>query len=122
MKYKKIQNKYVIKIDKGEEVVNALKKFCRANKIRFGVISGIGATNKVTLDYVDTETKKHELRELIGEHRITDFSGKISFSKGRVHLDTDVSILDSHDKVFGGSLSSAFVSDTCEVIIDTVKK
>ena len=32
MEYKKFGNKYVMRIDKGEEIVDTLKKFCQDEK------------------------------------------------------------------------------------------
>lgn len=36
MKLKKFKNKLVVRIGKGEEIVDTLKQLCKKNKIRFG--------------------------------------------------------------------------------------
>ena len=49
MNYKRFKNKYIIRLDKGEEIVQTLKHFCKKHKIKLGYISGIGATNKAEI-------------------------------------------------------------------------
>ena len=48
MDFQKIGSKFIVRIDKGEEIVDTLTKFCLDNNITLGSISGIGATNDAT--------------------------------------------------------------------------
>ena len=57
MDYKKFNNKYVVRLDKGEELVEELKKFCKDQKIKLGSISGLGATDKITIGLFDVKDK-----------------------------------------------------------------
>lgn len=57
MKSKKIASKWIVRIDKGEEVVETLKNFCKEKGIKLGSISGIGATNKVVIGLFNTGEK-----------------------------------------------------------------
>jgi len=45
MNYKKFGKKYVIRINKGEKIVDTLRKICVENNITFGILSGIGAVS-----------------------------------------------------------------------------
>ena len=43
MEFRKFGNKYVVRMDRPEEVVSTLKQFCQAQGITLGWIMGIGA-------------------------------------------------------------------------------
>jgi predicted DNA-binding protein with PD1-like motif len=49
MKLKKFGNKWVIRIDKGEEIVETVTQLCKKNKIKLGSVSGVGGTGRVTV-------------------------------------------------------------------------
>ncbi len=121
MEYKKFGNKYIIRIDKGEEVVDTLKKFCVDNKIRLGTITGLGATNKVTIGLFEAQSKKYFSKELIGNHEIAPLYGNITTMNGEIYLHLHVNLGNEEHKSFAGHLNSAFVSATVEVIIDSIE-
>ena len=56
MLFKRFGNKYVIRIDKGEEIVACLKKICTDNKILVGSVSGIGAVSRAQIGLFDTSS------------------------------------------------------------------
>lgn len=59
MKYKKVENRFFVKIEKGEEIIEILTKFCSDNNIRSGSISGIGGTNDVSIKYYGGNNNKY---------------------------------------------------------------
>ena len=120
MIFKKIGNKYVIRIDKGEEIIETLKTFCKSNNIKLGSISGIGAANKIVLGLFETDTKKYLSQEFVGDFEIVPLAGNISTMKGETYLHLHANIADIKHNSFGGHLTSAVVSATFEVIIDTI--
>jgi len=120
MKFKRCGNKIIVRIDKGEEIVEKLIHLCKANAVKLGSISGIGSTNQVTIGLFETGTKQYLSKELIGEYEITCLSGNVSTMNGEVHLHIHITLSDSHYNAFGGHLNSAIVSGTCEVVIDVM--
>jgi hypothetical protein len=120
MKAKRFGNKFIVRIDKGEEIVEILKQFCKDNGIKLGSVIGIGATNKATIGLFEVETKKYHSKELVGNHEIAPLYGNISTMNGEVYLHIHANLCDSKHNSFGGHLSSAIVSATFEGIIDTI--
>ena len=58
MFFKKFKDYIVIRIEKGEELVSTLKKFCKEEKIFSGtILSCIGAANKIS-DLTATQKAK----------------------------------------------------------------
>lgn len=121
MKFKRFGHKFIVRIDKGEEIVEKLKEFCKEQKIKLGSISGIGAINKATIGLFETKTKKYHSKELRGGYEITSLTGNISTLKGEVYLHLHINLSDSNYNSLGGHLSSAIVSGTCEVIIESIE-
>ncbi len=108
---------WIIRIDKGEEIVATLERFCREKEIRLGTVSGIGATDRATIGLFKTQTKEYVRKEMAGDHEITSLTGNISRMKGEVYLHLHVNLADGNYHTFGGHLNSAVVSATCELVV-----
>ncbi|HBY57629.1 MAG TPA: DNA-binding protein [Candidatus Atribacteria bacterium] len=121
MKYKKLGNKWIVRIDRGEEIVQTLRKFCEDKKIKLGIISGIGATDRVIIGLFNTKNKQFQSQELIGEYEITNLSGNISTMNGELYLHLHISLADSKYNAYGGHLTSSIISGTGEIIIEEIK-
>ncbi len=117
MKYRKFGNRWIVRIDKGEEVVDSLKTFCRENSIKLGAVSGIGATNRVVIGLFKTATKEYFTHELTGDLEITNLTGNISTLEGEVYIHLHITLSDSEHKAWGGHLSSAMISGTLEAVV-----
>ncbi len=120
MEYKRFGSKYVVRLNKGEEVITALKEVCATENIRLGTISGIGAVNKATIGLFETAAKIYHSNEYTGDMEVTSLSGNITRQNGEVYLHVHVCLGDITNRVVGGHLSSAIVSATLEVVIDVI--
>ena len=49
MEYKQYDNKYVVRIDREEEIVASLKRLVRKEDIKLGSVQGIGAADEIEL-------------------------------------------------------------------------
>jgi predicted DNA-binding protein with PD1-like motif len=121
MKYQQFGTKYVIKIEKGEEIVESLKKFCKEKEVRLGSIVGLGASNKIVLGLFKTENKEYLSKEYTGDHEITSLLGNVSEKDGEVYLHIHANIGNEQGQVFGGHLTSAVVSATFEGIVEKIE-
>ena len=121
MKYERLGNKVVVRIDKGEEIVDALKTICKKLDIKLGSIVGIGATDKVTIGLLNTKTKKYQEKEFTGDHEIAPLVGNITMMNGEVYLHLHVTMCNVEHKAVGGHLTSAVISATFEGIIDILE-
>lgn len=120
MIFKKYGNKYILRIDRGEEVVTMLKNFCTDHHIILGTVTGIGAANRVSIGHFNTETKQYQSTDLTGDFEITGLTGNISTMNGKVYLHLHATLSDGDYHTFGGHLNAAVVSGTCELIIEII--
>lgn len=120
MNYVQFHNKVLVRIDKGEELVDSLKTICKKLNIRLGSITGIGATDKITVGLMNTKTKKYQSKEFNGDHEITALIGNITTMNGEVYLHLHVTIANVEHKALGGHLTSAVISATFEGVIEII--
>jgi predicted DNA-binding protein with PD1-like motif len=121
MEFRKFGNKYVIRLDKPEEVVIQLKKFCQEQGITLGWIMGIGAVNKAKIGLFDTATKEYYADLLEGDFEITSLTGNISTMNGEVYLHLHINLADKEHKTYGGHLNEAYISATGEFVIEALE-
>ena len=57
MKFKQDGNKYILRLFKGEKLMETLNKFFADNDIKAGYIMGLGAVDFVELGHFSLETK-----------------------------------------------------------------
>lgn len=121
MKFKRFGNKYIIRMDKKEEVVAMLKQFCQDQGIRLGWIKGLGAVNRAKIGLFETVVKQYHSVTLEGDYEITSLLGNISTMKGEVYLHLHANLSDREYKTYGGHLNEAFISATGEFLVESIE-
>ena len=118
MRQKRASNGFFIKLEKGEEIIEQLTKFCKKNYIKSGLISGIGGTDNVSIKYYDLDKKEYLSKNFSGKnYEITSLSGNISEVDGNPYLHVHITISDSDCQTFGGHLGAGVISVTGEIMI-----
>ncbi len=121
MEFKKFGPKLVVRIDKGEEILETLKHLCIEQGIKLGLVSGIGAVNKVKIGFFETKKKLYHSTELTGDYEIAALNGNISTKNNEIYLHLHICLSDNKYQVYGGHLNMAVVSATAEVSIDIIE-
>ncbi|RLE39193.1 DNA-binding protein [Candidatus Woesearchaeota archaeon] len=117
MKFKKSDNKYIVRLEKGEEIIEQLTNLCKHENIKAGYILGLGAINKAELGLYNLTTKEYKSKEIEGSYEITILNGNISIMNGDPYLHVHITVSDDNFQVFGGHCKYAIVSATCEITI-----
>ncbi|MEM0493436.1 MAG: DNA-binding protein [Candidatus Thermoplasmatota archaeon] len=120
MNYKRYNDRIIVRLDKGEEIIQSLKSICIENHIKSGIITGIGATDKALIGLYDTSKKEYKTKEIKGDHEITSLNGNISMLDNDIILHLHITLGDQDYNVIGGHLYSANVSVTFECIIEII--
>lgn len=116
-------NKYVIRFDKGEELVKELVGFCEASKIEAGWFWAIGAVAEITLSYYDLPNKKYIDKDFSEGMEIIGLMGNVAKlpAKGNesektiIHVHGNFS--DREMKVVAGHIKKLIVGPTCELYL-----
>ena len=78
MKYRRKGDQILIRIDKGEEILDIIRKICTAEKIYGAVFSGIGACSKAVVSSYIPEENDFTNHEADGLLELISLSGNIS--------------------------------------------
>jgi len=121
MQGKIFNGKAVLRVDVGEEVIESILKFIEENNIKLASVSGIGASNNLTVGLFNTETKEYITNTYSGEdYEITSFAGNITTKDGEPYIHLHVTFSDIKQATFGGHLNKCVISGACELFFDIV--
>lgn len=108
---------HIFRVKPGEELAEAIAKYCQTNGIASGVIVGlIGSVASAKLSF---------LKELPGQYETESYTGPLEIvcAQGSVALKKDDLIVHIHIQLslqqgcFGGHLTEAIIFSTAEVVI-----
>ncbi|MCJ8347285.1 DNA-binding protein [bacterium] len=117
MQVSKVEDKLLIRLDRGEEILTKLKEVCIEHNITCGQISGIGAVGEVTLGYYHLSTKIYDRRTFDGEYELLSLSGNITQFNGESFIHVHMSMSDDNYQCFGGHVFEAKIAVTGEIWI-----
>ena len=120
MLYQKFDNTYVIRLERGDEVVASLLSLAEKEKIALANVSGIGACDSAIIGVYKLSEKKYYSNHLLGDMEITCLAGNITTMDGKpyVHVHATLGMADGSAK--GGHLNEAIISATGELMVTAV--
>ena len=120
MEYRRFNNKIVMRIDKGEEILEKIKEVALKEKIKLANVSALGATNDFTVGVFKVDEKKYYSNTFSGNFEIVSLVGTINTMNDEFYTHIHLSAGNDKGEVFGGHLNRAIVSATCEMVIDII--
>lgn len=115
--FRKIENRYFIRLNKDAEIVSSLKNFCKENNVTLGTVQGIGAINTATFGLFDPVTKEYREETFTEPMEISCLLGNISTKDGETYLHLHMNASGKDYAVKGGHLVKAVISLTGEIVI-----
>ena len=120
MEYKRYDEKIVLRLDKGEEVMASLKAVAEKEGITAASVEGIGATDNFTVGVFDLDKKDYERFSYSGNHEINAITGNLTVVDGKPYVHAHITCTGKGGKVVGGHIFECFISLTCEIVIGLV--
>ena len=121
MEYKRFDKDIVVRIDKGEEILEKIKEVAIKENIKLATVTALGATNEFTVGVFKTEEKKYYSNSFQGDFEIVSLTGSINTMNDEFYTHIHMSAGDEKGNVFGGHLNKAIVSATCEMFIHVIE-
>ena len=112
MKYKKIENKILLSLNKGDEILQSIYKLAEKENLKFCWLSGIGAFENITLGAYPLEKRDYVKKQFKGEYELTSLLGNITIKEGNPFVHIHVSMSDEEFKAYGGHLFSGYITAT----------
>ena len=104
MQFRRFGNKFFVRIDKGEEIMSTLKKFCEAEKITLAEVKALGAVDEFEVGLFDVVEKKYHANKFKFPAEITNLWGTVTTKDGEAYLHIHMAAADVTGKVFGGNI------------------
>jgi len=117
MQCKKVQNGFLIRLVKGEEIIAALSVFVEQQKIPGGFVFGLGAFKNATLGYFDSTKKEYLKNHFKEDMEFGSLTGSVSYFEGKPFIHAHVAASGPDSKAYFGHLFSATISATGEFFI-----
>ena len=121
MEYRKFNNAYVVRINKGEEIIEKLKELCEKEDIKVAEITGLGASNLVEIGLFNVNTKEYKTTTFEGMFEITSLIGNATRKDGEVYLHLHINFSDETGNTKGGHLVRCNISATSEIIVNKIE-
>jgi len=122
MRSKKVENGYLLRIDKGEEIMAEITGFITAEGIQAGVLSGIGALTNVELGYFNRDRQEYQKQKFDNIYELLSLAGNISYIDGKPMVHAHCVLGQNDYGLIGGHLFAGEVAVTGEVFIQTFKE
>lgn len=120
MDYRRFDNIIVLRLEKGEEVIESINKLCIKEKIKAGTITGLGATNNIVIGLFKVDEKKYYSTSYNEDFEITNLTGNISAMNDEPYLHLHGTFGKSDGTCVGGHLNKAVISATSEIFITVI--
>ena len=119
MKFEAVDDGYILRLERGEEIVETLAGFASAKEIPSGAVSGIGAVDRIRCGYFDPAGGGYVDKTFEGNLEILSLSGNLSWAEGFPLPHVHIVFSDEEMRARGGHLIEGRVSVTCEIRLRT---
>ena len=117
MDYRRFGDTYVLRLDRGEEICEALETLAVKERITLGQVDGLGAVDDLILSVYDNRARRYLTNPFSGPCEITSLVGNITTREGKPHLHLHLSAGDIRGNAVGGHLKRATISVTAEIMV-----
>lgn len=115
LKKKIAKNKYIYRLERGEEVFSKLVEIGNEHN-KLCKVSAIGACTDLKLGYLNGRV--YEWKTFEDEYELTSFEGSISFFEGEVFPHIHVTIADRNFNAYGGHLGTLIAFPMLELFVE----
>ncbi len=118
MRFKELEkNRFIIRLETGEEINASLLKFLSEKKITAGFFTAIGAVEKVELGYFFQKKKQYLGKVIEKEMEVVSLSGNISTMNNAPYIHAHAVCSDENMQTHAGHLKLGIVGSTLEIVL-----
>ncbi len=117
MHYQKVDQIYVLKIDKGESFVHSVSELCKQEGIKNATLSGIGAVEWVKCGYYELPTKTYHFKEYDEIVEVVQVTGNVMIKESGLFVHAHGTFSNKDNETFGGHVEDMRVGVTLEIIL-----
>lgn len=115
MQYQRLGDRYQVRIESGEQLLETILPWLRAEGIGYAAISGLGALREVTLSYWNADTQYYETQQFAEQMEVVSMIGNVTLREDAPFLHLHVALGRRDLSVIGGHFNDAVIHPTLEL-------
>ena len=120
MEFRKFGDTYIVRMDRGEEILSTLTELCRKEDIRLAQVDALGAVDHAVVSVYDVPTKTFYKKEFNEPMEISNLCGTVTRKEGQVYIHLHATVCDKNLTAHGGHANELRVSATCEMVVRVI--
>ena len=120
MDYKRFGNKIVLRLKKGDKIIESINRLAEEEDIKAAHFQGIGAVNELKIGVLHPGKDDYEWDIYNEDLEITSLIGNITIFEEKPLVHTHITCAREGSQVIGGHLEEATCSFTVEIFIDVI--
>ena len=117
MEFKRFGQTYVVRMERGEEIIATLASLCEQENIGLATVEAIGAVDHALMCIYDVPTKTFFRKEFSGPMEMSSLSGNVTRKDGAPYIHLHATVCDQELLAHGGHATALTVSATCEMFV-----
>jgi hypothetical protein len=117
MRYTQFGDTYLVRLDTGVDIAEALTAFAADQRVDAGTVTGLGAGYGWTLGYFDRAAREYRRQTFPGEWELLSLQGNLAIREGRPIAHVHVVLGGPDFQTVGGHLFEGRVGATCELTV-----
>ena len=117
MEFRHFNDTYVVRMDRGEEVMETLTTLCEQEGIRLASVEAIGAVDRAVVGLYDVDKKVFHRKEFQEPMELTSLLGTVTEKDGKPYLHLHATLCDANMQTRGGHVNELHISATCEMVL-----
>ena len=119
MEYRKFDQTIVLRLDRGDEIIDSICSLIEKENIQLASVSGIGGTDDFTLGVFKSEKHTYNQVNGVGTHEITALIGNINTMDGKPYTHLHMTCA-GENGVVAGHLLRCVISLTAEIFVQVL--
>lgn len=108
---------YILRFDRGEDVIEKLRRFCEEENIQAGSLTAIGAVQEIELAFYDVDTQEYLSTTFTEKLEIASVVGNVSRLESDIVIHAHGVFSDAKMDTHAGHINRMIVAATCEVVL-----
>jgi predicted DNA-binding protein with PD1-like motif len=113
---------YIVRLERGEKLVESLVKLVKEKEIKGAWVSGLGAVEWVELGFYNLDTGEYEWKKLDERLELTGMTGNIAWQNDEPVFHMHGTFGEKDLSIHGGHVKEAEVAGTVELFIHMTYK
>ena len=120
MEYRRFGQDIVVRLDRGEELVEAIEQVCQKENVKLAEVSGLGGCDYAELGFYDLAAQEYSTNTLEEALELIHLGGNITQMDGAYRHHLHASFGDSQGRAYGGHLLKTRIALTAEIFIRVI--